>query len=52
LLQAEQRKAGKQDIPLNLSSDGEALQKYVVYVMDAASGCGIKQMRVLPIKNR
>jgi len=51
-LQAEQRKAGKQDIPLNLSSDGNALQKYVVYVMDAAAGCGIKQMRVLPIKNR
>jgi biopolymer transport protein ExbD len=52
LLQAEQQKAGKQDIPLNLSSDGDALQKYVVYVMDAAAGCNIKQMRVLPIKNR
>jgi biopolymer transport protein ExbD len=52
LLQAEQQKSGKKDLPLNLSSDGDALQKYVVYVMDAAAGCGIKQMRVLPIKNR
>jgi biopolymer transport protein ExbD len=50
LLQAEQQKAGKPDIPLNLSSDGDTLQKYVVYVMDAAAGCGIKQMRVLPIR--
>ncbi len=49
-LQTEQQKAGKQDLPLNLASDGDALQKYVVYVMDAAAGCGIKQMRVLPIK--
>jgi biopolymer transport protein ExbD len=51
-IQTEQQRAGKQDLPLNLSSDGDALQKYVVYVMDAAAGCGIKQMRVLPIKNR
>ncbi len=52
VIKQEQEKAGKQDIPLNLSSDGDALQKYVVYVMDAAAGCGIKQMRVLPIHNR
>ncbi len=49
-IKAEQAKAGKQDIPLNLSSDGDALQKYVVTVMDAAAGSGIKQLRVLPIK--
>jgi biopolymer transport protein ExbD/biopolymer transport protein TolR len=51
VLKEEQEKAGKQDIPLNLTSDANALQKYVVYVMDAAAGCGIKQMRVLPIRN-
>jgi biopolymer transport protein ExbD/biopolymer transport protein TolR len=49
-IQAEQQKAGKQDIPVNLQSDGDALQKYVVAVMDAAAGCKIKQLRVLPIK--
>jgi len=47
---AEQQKAGKEDIPINLQSDGDALQKYVVAVMDAAAGCKIKQLRVLPIK--
>lgn len=51
-IKAEQEKAGKQDLPLNLTSDSDALQKYVVYVMDAAAGCGIKQFRVLPIRNR
>jgi biopolymer transport protein ExbD len=49
-IEAEQQKAGKQDIPVNLQSDADALQKYVVAVMDAAAGCKIKQLRVLPIK--
>ncbi len=48
-IHAEQMKAGKDDLPLNLSSDADALQKYVVSVMDAASGAGIKRMRVLPL---
>jgi biopolymer transport protein ExbD len=46
----EQQKAGSQDLPLNLSSDADALQKHVVAVMDAAAGAGIKRMRVLPLK--
>lgn len=50
-IREEQNKAGKKDIPVNLSSDGDALQKYVVTAMDAASGCGIKQLRVMPIKH-
>ena len=45
----EQQKQGKDDLPLNLSSDGDAMQKYVVAVMDAAAGAGIKRMRVLPL---
>lgn len=49
-IQAEQTKAGKQDLPLNLSAEGDSLQKYNVAVMDAAAGCGIKQMHVLPLK--
>jgi biopolymer transport protein ExbD/biopolymer transport protein TolR len=51
-IKAEQQKAGKDDIPLNLTSDGDALQKYVVAVMDAAAGAGIKQLRVMPLKNK
>lgn len=45
----EQTKFGKDDVPLNLASDADAMQKYVVSVMDAASGAGIKRMRVLPL---
>lgn len=47
---AEQQRAGNPDIPLNLQSDADALQKHVVAVMDAAAGAGIKQMRVLPLR--
>ena len=49
-IQGEQQRTGKQDLPLNLTSDAEALQRYVVAVMDAAAGAGIKRMRVLPLK--
>lgn len=45
----EQLKFGVDDIPLNLASDADAQQKYVVSVMDAAAGAGIKRMRVLPL---
>jgi biopolymer transport protein ExbD/biopolymer transport protein TolR len=50
-IKQEQAKAQKTDMPLNLQSDDDALQKYVVAVMDAAAGCGIKQLRVLPLKH-
>jgi biopolymer transport protein ExbD/biopolymer transport protein TolR len=40
-IQAEQTKLGKQDLPLNLSAEGDSLQKFNVAVMDAAAGCGI-----------
>lgn len=52
VFQAEQAKAGTKDIPLNLTPDADALQKYVVAVMDAAAGAGIKRMRVLPLQNK
>lgn len=51
LIANEQAKAGTQDLPLNLSSEPEALEKHVVAVMDAAAGAGIKRMRVLPLRN-
>lgn len=49
-IKAEQAKAGKTDIPLMLTAQGDARQKYVVAVMDAAAGCGIHNLRVMPIK--
>jgi len=50
MIAAEQQKAGSQDIPLNLASEPDAVEKNVVAVMDAAAGAGIKQMRVLPLR--
>lgn len=50
LIKQEQAKQGKTDIPLMLTAEGDARQKYVVAVMDAAAGCGIHNLRVMPIK--
>ncbi|MBX9686998.1 MAG: biopolymer transporter ExbD [Candidatus Obscuribacterales bacterium] len=47
---SEQAKAASPDILLELQSDADAQQRYVVAVMDAAAGAGIKSMRVLPLK--
>lgn len=49
-IKAEQTKTGKQDLPLILNSDEDALQKYVVAVMDAAAGCSIRKMAIMPPK--
>lgn len=48
-LEEAQQASGETDIPLILSSDADALQKYVVAVMDAAAGAGITKMRVMPL---
>jgi biopolymer transport protein ExbD len=47
-IKAAQAKAGKEDIPVILNSDEDALQKYVVAVMDASAGCNIKKLTILP----
>lgn len=47
-IQAEQSKTGKKDLPLILNSDDDALQKHVVAVMDAAAGCNITKMSIMP----
>ena len=49
-IRQEQTRAGNNDIPLELQSEADAQQQYVVAVMDAAAGAGIKRMRVLPLK--
>lgn len=49
-IQAEQTKTGKKDLPLILNSDEDALQKNVVAVMDAAAGCNITKMSIMPPK--
>ncbi len=47
-IKAEQTKTGKKDLPLILNSDDDALQKHVVAVMDAAAGCNITKMSIMP----
>jgi biopolymer transport protein ExbD/biopolymer transport protein TolR len=47
-IKAAQAKAGKEDIPVILNSDEDALQKYVVAVMDASAGCNIKKLAIMP----
>jgi biopolymer transport protein ExbD len=49
-IRQEQTRAGNNDIPLEMQSEADAQQQYVVAVMDAAAGAGIKRMRVLPLK--
>jgi biopolymer transport protein ExbD/biopolymer transport protein TolR len=56
MLQGEMQKAqaaGMQpeDVPLNLASEPDSIEKNVVAVMDAAAGAGIKKLRVLPLRN-
>ncbi|MBK9141463.1 MAG: biopolymer transporter ExbD [Candidatus Melainabacteria bacterium] len=47
-IKAEQAKNPEAELPLILASDEDALQKHVVSVMDAAAGCDIKNMIILP----
>ncbi|MBN9397043.1 MAG: biopolymer transporter ExbD [Candidatus Melainabacteria bacterium] len=47
-IKAEQNKTGVQDLPLILNSDEDALQKNVVVVMDAAAGCNLKKLSIMP----
>lgn len=47
-IKAEQAKAQQEKLPLILNSEEDALQKSVVAVMDAAAGCKIEEMSVLP----
>jgi biopolymer transport protein ExbD len=41
---------GDLDMPVVLTSDADALQKYVVAVMDAAAGLGLKKLSVAPLR--
>lgn len=47
-INAVQKAHPNEELPLVLSSDENALQKDVVSVMDAATGCNIKNLVILP----
>ena len=41
---------GDLEMPVVLTSDADSLQKYVVAVMDAAAGLGLKKLSVAPLR--
>lgn len=51
-IEKEQKRIGKKDIVLQISSEELATQQDVVSVMDAAVGAGVQQVAVVePVKN-
>lgn len=51
-IEREQKRIGKKDIVLQISSEELATQQDVVSVMDAAVGAGVQQVAVVePVKN-
>lgn len=49
-IESIKNKSNQRDLPLVLSSDANAIQKNIVSVMDAATGCNIQSMTILPPK--
>lgn len=50
-LKSEFKKAGTKDIPVAIRADQESRQKYVVAVLDAAAGSGVKKLRIVTLQN-
>ena len=50
-LKNEFQKLGTKDIPVAVRADQESRQKYVVAVLDAAAGVGVKKLRIVTLQN-
>ena len=50
-MKSEFKKMGSKDIPVAVRADEEARQKYVVAVLDAAAGIGVKKLRIVTLQN-
>ncbi len=50
-LKAEFEKLGTKDVPVAVRADQESRQKYVVSVLDAAAGVGVKKLRIVTLQN-
>ena len=50
-LKKEFEKMGTKDIPVAVRADQESRQKYVVSVLDAAAGVGVKKLRIVTLQN-
>ena len=51
-LNKEFEKLGDKEIPVAVRADGESKQKYVVSVLDAAAGVGVKKLRIVTLQNK
>ena len=50
-LKSEFTKMGSKNIPVSVRADQESRQKYVVGVLDAAAGVGVKKLRIVTLQN-
>ena len=50
-IRKEFEKMGSKDIPVAVKADQESRQKYVVAVLDAAAGVGVKKLRIVTLQN-
>lgn len=51
-LDKEFEKLGDKEVPVAVRADGESKQKYVVSVLDAAAGAGVKKLRIVTLQNK
>ena len=50
-MKKEFNKLGSKDVPVAVRADQESRQKYVVSVLDAAAGLGVKKLRIVTLQN-
>lgn len=50
-IKSEFEKVGTKDMPVAVRADEESRQKYVVAVLDAAAGLGVKKLRIVTLQN-
>ena len=50
-IKSEFQRLGTKDVPVAVKADQEARQKYVVAVLDAAAGSGVKKLRIVTLQN-
>lgn len=50
-IKKEFERLGAKDIPVAIKADQDSKQKYVVAVLDAASGAGVKKLRIVTLQN-
>ena len=50
-IKSEFEKTGTKDTPVAVRADEESRKKYVVAVLDAAAGLGVKKLRIVTLQN-